>query len=442
MLRYHMLVVTPDKVLRRAIKRLTTATGSSAQFAEHESEADAGQPIDLAIFDARKRGPGEAFARKLPDTARVLYIVKPGGLFRGVHLLDTEQATSVFCHNDQFDDDEFIASATKALRGDIFGIQKYFPWGVTTFSMQVMSYEEKTMAIDIMMDYARLAGVRGPVRDRAQLVADELMMNALYHAPTDEHGRERNRDMSPKQLSQLKDVDPIEVQYGCSGQYFGISVRDGFGSLTRSRALDYLKRSSRAQSEIEKKRTGAGLGLVSVLKSASKVIFNLDPGYSTEAICLFDMQVKASGIEGARSLHLFTAPPDNPEDEVQQTAITHFEEPSRAGLWTVAAVLGAIVAALGSAYYMKSGGAENVVAPASEPSLTLVATPSDATVTLNGKAVVAGSAWSIDKSIETMHIEVSKEGFESWSKTIDPSTLGADTSLYVELRPEGEVTSP
>jgi hypothetical protein len=436
-----MLVVTPDKELRRAIKRLTTATGSSAQFAEHESEADTSVLIDLAIFDARKRGPGEMFARKLPETARVLYIVKPGSLFRSVHLFDSPQATSLFCHDEQFDSDEFIASATKALRGDIFGLQKYFPWGVTTFSMLVMSYEEKTMAIDIMMDYARLAGVRGPVRDRAQLVADELMMNALYHAPTDEEGRERNRNKSPKELSRLKNVDPIEVQYGCSGQYFGISVRDGFGSLTRAKALEYLKRSSRSRSEIEEKRSGAGLGLISVLKSASKLIFNLDPGYSTEAICLFDMQVQGSGMVGARSLHLFTAAPDNPEEEAQQTAITQFEEPSRVGLWAFAAVLGAIVAALGSAYYMKSGAASNIV-PASEPSLTLVATPSDAVVTLNGKAVVAGSAWSIDKSVGTMHIEVSKEGYETWSRTIEPGTLETDTSLFVELHPRAGTTRP
>src|SRR5262249_18623191 len=159
--------------------------------------------------------------------------------------------------------DEFIASATKALRGNVFGLQKYFPWGVTTFSIVVASGEQKTKAIDILMRYANMAGLRGPVRDRVQTVADELMMNGLYHAPVDKDGKELFAGRTLKELSQLPRVPPIEVAYGSSGRYFGIAARDGGGSLTRTRALSYLAKAKGGQADIEQKVGGAGLGLVS-----------------------------------------------------------------------------------------------------------------------------------------------------------------------------------
>ena len=430
-----MMVVTPDKALKRAVKRLTTATGSSALFVENEREIDPNQPIDLAIFDARKRAPDPSFVPKIPAKGHILYIIQPGSIADRIGLFEAPQSTSLFCYNDQFDDDEFIASATKALRGDVFGLQKYFPWGVTTFTMLVKSHEEKGMAIDIMMRYAKTAGVRGPVRDRVQLVVDELMMNALYHAPTDEHGNERNKGKTPGELSK-GDVDPIEVQYGCSGKYFGVSVRDGFGSLSRDKALDYFKRVGNDVAHIEDKKSGAGLGLVSVLRSVSKLVLNLEPGYSTEAIGLFDMEVQGRGMAGARSLHLFTAAPPDPELAGPAPA-RPARAPANLRLWAFAAFLAMIVTGLASAYYLRSTDTVAGAEPQAdvEPSLTLLVTPEDATVTLNGYERVAGTPWSFDESFESITIEVSKEGFEPWSKTLDPKTLRPNSTMYADLVP-------
>ncbi len=441
MLRYHMVVVTADKQVKRAIKRLTAATGASADFVQKEREIKKPEDIDLAIFDARDRDPSADFLRSIPKTGRVLYILRGDDLRRKMHLFTSEQTTSLFCYNDQFDDDEFISSATKALRGDVFGLQKYFPWGVTSFTMLVKSYEDKTKAIDIIMSYAQMAGVRGPVRDRMQLVADELMMNALYHAPTDANGNERHAGKSRKDLAQLTEVDPIEVQYGCSGTYFGISVRDGFGSLTRKKSLDYLKRAGTEHAKIEQKKEGAGLGLISVLQSVSKLIFNLDPGYSTEAIGLFDMQLQSRGMVGARSLHIFTAGSAENEVVAAQAAVASATSssgensgPSR-GTWLFAALLGAIVAALGTAYYMKTTRPKPVAeaVQTAGKTITVEVAPSDASITLNGAAVTSGAASTVPEGLSSVTIEVTKAGFVPWSKTLTPSTMTQQSTLFVDL---------
>ena len=454
MLRYHMSVITRDPGLKRSIKRLTTATGATADFVRDSSQVNPTRPINLAIFDARTDLPDRRFFSQIPRSARVLYIVDGNDMVSRVPLFEDQRVTSLFCHDDRFDDDEFICSATKALRGEIFGLQKYFPWGVTTFTMLVKNYDEKTRAIDIMQRYAQMAGVRGPVRDRIQLVADELMMNALYHAPMDERGQSPFQGMSLKQLAQLPEVNPIQVQYGCSGQYFGVAVRDAGGSLRRDRALEYLAR-ARGGGQMEQKERGAGLGLISVLHSVSKLVFNLAPGYSTEVISLFDMELFAHGKVGARSLHLFTATATAAaelEDEEESLVSQGKGRPrgkSHTGAWLLAALLAAVLASLGTVYAVKAhpswlgrwaattgqagAGAAPSSADAPQPSLTVVTEPTTAEVRINGAQVTGGVALSVPSDAGDLHIAVRARGYHTWSRTIDASELSGAVRFYVRL---------
>jgi hypothetical protein len=189
MLRYHMAVLTRDNALKRAVRRLTTATGSTVDFAV-EPTALKPDPVHLYVLDARGQDPFPAWRKACSPDARFIFIIEGDSVAERVGLLDDPRATSLFAYDERFDDGEFIASATKALRGDVFGLQKYFPWGVTALSMVVRSYQEKLRAIDVLTEYAAVAGCRGSVRERIQVVGDELMANALYHAPVDEQGRE------------------------------------------------------------------------------------------------------------------------------------------------------------------------------------------------------------------------------------------------------------
>jgi hypothetical protein len=440
-----MAVVTRDPGLKRSIKRLTTATGATADFAT-DTALNPTRPINLAIYDARGEAPDRRFLNQVPKSAHIIYIVPGDDLAMRVQLFEDMRVTSLFCFDERFDDDEFISSATKALHGEIFGLQKYFPWGVTTFSMVVKNYEEKGRAIEIMMRYAQMAGVRGPVRDRIQLVADELMMNALYHAPVDSRGQEKYRGMTQKQLAQLSEVNPIQVQYGCSGRYFGVAIRDGGGSLHRERALEYLVR-ARAGAQMEQKASGAGLGLISVLHSVSKLVFNLAAGYSTEVIGLFDMELFARGKVGARSLHLFTtsasaaslAGADEEADDAETRVNTPRAPAARRGgatAWFFAAVLGAAAAALSTAYYFKkvrTAGAEARERAAQPATLTFSAEPKDAEIRVNGHLVDADVALAVPPEADTLDITVTRDGYRPWSRTLSASGLSGSERIFVAL---------
>jgi hypothetical protein len=447
MLKYHMVVITRDNALKRAIKRLTTSTGSTADYIGDASGISPEKPVSLAIYDAREAPPDKLFFQKVPPDAKIIYIIGDAGLIQQVQLFKDERVVSLFCYDSQFDDDEFVATATKALRGEIFGLQKYFPWGVTAFSMVVKNHEEKIKAIEILMQYANLAGVRGGVRDRIQLVADELMMNALYHAPTDKDGKELYAGRNLKDLAQLELVNPIEVRYACSGKYFGISVRDGGGSLVRDKALEYMKK-AQATAAIESKSTGAGLGLVSVLKSCSKLVFNLEPKFSTEVVALFDMELFGKGKVGARSLHLFVAPPLPPEqDDLAPEAEESRGEAANDGqpaapaaeaasggrgkLLFVAALLGAIASGLGVAVVMSRGNQAEAAAT-QEARFTVSVDPPGATIQADGEAIVPGKDYPFGQK---KSLVVSKQGYR-------PTTIplvgqgGRDREFHIALTPE------
>jgi anti-sigma regulatory factor (Ser/Thr protein kinase) len=372
MFRYHMVVVTADTALKRAVKRLTTATGASADFVTDANGIAPDLRVNLAIVDARGGDPPAALLKAIPPSARIVFIIQGDSLVSKLHLVGDPRVTSLFCYDAQFDDDEFISSATKALRGEVFGLQKYFPWGVTTFAMKVTNYEEKGRAIETLLEYATLAGCRGPVRDRIQLVCDELMMNALYHAPLDENGQELYAGRTLKELAHLERVSPIQVQYGCSGRYFGVSVRDSGGSLARTKLLEYLLKAKSAVREIETKSLGAGLGLVSTLRSVSKLVFNVEVRSSTEVIALFDMELFAKGTIGARSLHVFDVPrkQERHDDEGDQTVRTRrvggFAMSQNVYLYAIAAILLLVAGAMGIMLLSQRGHVETP-APQSRP---------------------------------------------------------------------------
>jgi hypothetical protein len=437
MLRYHLAVVTGDKRLRREIKRVTAATNSTAEFLDALSKLDSAGKPDLVIFDAREKVPPSKTLSALPRNTAISYIVEGDRLFERIGLLRDERVESILAHDERLDDDEFIASATKTLEHDLFGLHKYFPWGVTVFSMKVNNYEEKSEAISIIMQYAEAAGMRGPVRDRIQLACDELMMNALYHAPVDDQGLERYRDRSRKELAQLSEVSAIQVQYGCSGRYFGVSVRDAFGSLNRSRVLDYLTRISQGVgATIESKTTGAGLGIVSVAQSVSKLIFNLVPGTSTEAIALFDTDLMSRGKVGARSVHLFSASsskaPASPADAAGMVSDELQPPAPRAPAslpWLMLFALLSVTTAMGMAYLVTRH------APTPHASVAVEAEPAGAVVRVNGNPIDEGEQVSLPEA-GAYELSVEKEGHRTWRKTFSPEQMQGHFRLYIDLRPE------
>jgi hypothetical protein len=178
---------------------------------------------------------------------------------------------------------------SKLLRGNIFGISKVMPWGVNIHSQLINNHEERTQALATAVQYAQAVGVRGKYREAIELVTDELLMNALYNAPVGPSGPLFN-DVAPQQRANLRLERPTILQLAHDGARFVVGVRDSFGSLKPETIFSFIERCLSSADQIDRKTSGAGLGLYLVANNVTELIFNVLPGTATEVICVFDVR--------------------------------------------------------------------------------------------------------------------------------------------------------
>jgi hypothetical protein len=306
MLRHNILIVSNEPTMRRSLKRLMTATGSVTEFVADLSKLPEDEPSLVAVDLRSPSAPKLGDLEKVFPEKRLICVVGTQDFAQIVDCLKMPRCGSVITYDDHFEPEDFIITVTKLLHGQVFGLQKYFPWGVTLYNMEIASYEEKVKALDVLNGYAELAGARGPVRDRMALVAEELIINAMYHAPVDDDGTPKYRHMSRKDLAKINFDRRVKVACASNGQHFAIAVRDQYGTLDKETVVKFLAKGTQKALEPEQRESGAGLGLVTALKNANKLVFNLLPGTGSEVIAVFDLDLLAQGRNGVRSVHIFT----------------------------------------------------------------------------------------------------------------------------------------
>src|SRR5690349_11832477 len=198
---------------------------------------------------------------------------------------------------EDFDMKLLSAMATRVLAGDIFGLEKHVPWGAQIHSFLVGDYQEKSLCIAQVSEFAELMSVRRKYRESIEQSIDEILMNALYNAPVDAQSRPIFSEIPTKTRISLRVEQKVVVQYACDGKQFVVGVRDAFGTLERETVLRYLHKCLHSEQQIDRKTGGAGLGLYLITNSSTGVYFNVLPGVATEAVCTFDLESPKVQIE-------------------------------------------------------------------------------------------------------------------------------------------------
>lgn len=138
-----------------------------------------------------------------------------------------------------------------------------------------------------------------------QDLAEELVMNALYNAPS-----EAGYFKTP--VSRTEDVTlPLdracEISYGIESGNAFIRLRDTFGSLRRERLVEVLRRCNSTEVTLDESNGGAGLGLWRIFSSSSTIAITVIPGRLTDVL----IRVAPRQAKSARQLlavHLFFFP--------------------------------------------------------------------------------------------------------------------------------------
>lgn len=264
---------------------------------------------DLVMFDANMVELGNLAAAKNPRTALVLmtsdqipqYLPALKQLQCTPHIVSRDEADRTFTVKN------IMTTVSKLLSEDLFGLDKYLSWGVDVQALQITGSRSRPELIATVDTQLEKLGVRRANRDRIKTVTEELLMNAIYDAPTDKDGKALYNHMPRTTPLSLKAEEQGLLRFATDGMVIAVSVQDPFGSLKSGTLLRYLENSYSAQQEdinARENKGGAGRGLYQIVENSDLVVFNVVPGQKTEVIALFNVEVKEKSAQ-TPSFHLF-----------------------------------------------------------------------------------------------------------------------------------------
>lgn len=203
-----------------------------------------------------------------------------------------------------------MTTVTKLSSRDIFGLEKYLSWGVEVQEADIHSSDQRQELIDQMQAYFKNFGVRNSILGSVATVLEEILMNAIYDAPTDKEGKSLYNHLPRTEKVQLKGSEYSKLRYASDGTFLAVSVVDPFGSLTGKVILNYLKSCYGGESaghlNENANKGGAGRGLHQIIENSDLVVFNVSPGIRTEVIALFNI-VPGVEHETQPSFHFFVS---------------------------------------------------------------------------------------------------------------------------------------
>lgn len=202
-----------------------------------------------------------------------------------------------------------IATTIRKLSsGDLFGMEKYLSWGTMIVEHVVKGSSQRESLIEQLDLYLDSVGVRGPLKRKSLKVAEELLMNAIYDAPTGPDGKPLYNHLQRTVPLELKPTEYASFRFACDGNFLAIAVVDRFGALNRQTILDYLERclmqGTEEQTPLDGKG-GGGNGLFQIIQSSSLTAFNVDPGERTEVIALLNLNIQIDKMSTHPSFHYF-----------------------------------------------------------------------------------------------------------------------------------------
>lgn len=183
-----------------------------------------------------------------------------------------------------------LTTLGKLINKDLFGLDKYLSWGAEAQKRMVVRSGQREELREEMLAYFKKSGVRNSVLERVNTVVEEMLMNAIYDAPTDASGKSIFNHVTRKQEVNLDTHQQSQFRYASDGILLAVSVTDPFGSLDKGTIIDYLETCyNGAAGSLNGQKGGAGRGLHQIVENSDLTIFNVKKGVRTEVICLFNL---------------------------------------------------------------------------------------------------------------------------------------------------------
>ncbi len=290
-----LLIAESVKKLQNLSKNALGGTGIKLDIASSEEEAKkllVENEYDTLISSTEFIELMPFAKEKSPDIRCVLMTHEPVSTYLPT-LRDYPDIENIIARSEDdraFTIKNLITTVNKMANADIFGIDKYLNWGVSVFSQNIRSSQDRKTMIEEMASHLKNIGLRKTLIGRCESVAEELLMNAIYDAPTSPDGKSKYNHLDRKETVDLEPYEEATFKYACDGMYVAVSVSDPFGGLTKKVILDYLENNYLgAGGQIDSTKGGGGHGLHVIVESSDLLIFNVKESTKTEVIALFQI---------------------------------------------------------------------------------------------------------------------------------------------------------
>lgn len=191
-------------------------------------------------------------------------------------------------------------------------LDQLLEWGATRRQWTPTSSDEIEPIVSDVRALSDSCSPHPRVADRIGECAYELLMNAIYDAPSLADGTPRYA-MDRTQRVQLEDWERPTLTLATDGVRLALQASDPFGGLQRWHAFESVSRglsaagSADSEGVVDSSRGGAGLGFFKMFSNASVVMVTVERGRATEVTLFWDLDVHPRDLRAApSSLHFFT----------------------------------------------------------------------------------------------------------------------------------------
>jgi CheY-like chemotaxis protein len=253
---------------------------STAENATTALELCGKQKFDMVISDINMPGmKGPELLMRIkqmcPETRIVLMTAYNVDDY--IRLARKSGISNIITKTAPFNFSEMLSLLKGLLTKDIFGIHRYMlPDYSPLGSFCIRSTTEAKVVREKVVDlFSAKLGSTGNMR----LLVDEIVTNAIYHAPTLDDGSEKYQIF--KDVS-LEEHEYVRLECGFDSEKYGLAIIDNKGQLSRDTVLLKIERQMTGEGAMD----DSGRGLHMSRLFSDRMIINIAPKIKTEVILI------------------------------------------------------------------------------------------------------------------------------------------------------------
>jgi hypothetical protein len=207
-------------------------------------------------------------------------------------------------------DEESAARTLRALlakRG--VGLEDLMQSTASTISLTLSESGDKGQALQQVAQSCAAVDLGRRIQDTIIGVADELISNAFFNAPTNADGTPRHRHQERAQAIKLRKSELIQVDLSIDSDAIALQVSDPFGSLKVDTFRAHMERALAEERPTVQAAGSAGMGLYMALAGSNHLVVTIQPGRCTQMLSIVERaRAYREFAEKPKRLDMFLSP--------------------------------------------------------------------------------------------------------------------------------------